>query len=412
MRNDVAIVGAGPSGAWAAYSLARRGARVVLIDPSHPREKPCGGGLTGRALAIVAGAIDVGRLPACVIRSARFTRAGAGESAVVSLENHGEADTPFPGGRRGLTPGTLSSRRSPSLLVASRTDFDGLLLAAARNAGAEVVAARVTDVAAARRGFRVETTRNSLHAASLMGADGANGLVRRRLARPFGRAELSIATGYFAHGVTSDEIVVELVADPPGYIWSFPRPTHLAIGICAQADAGATATALRARTAAWIRSTCIANLTRLEPYSWPIPSLTTRGFEALTVAGPGWFLVGDAAGLVDPITREGIYFALLSGQWAADALLSGAADPSRRYAERVRDEIAAELARAARFKRSFFHPQFTRAMMDALHHSAGVRAVLADLVAGRHSYAGLKWRLAKTLEAGLAWRLLRTYREK
>jgi flavin-dependent dehydrogenase len=123
---------------------------------------------------------------------------------------------------------------------------------------------------------------------------------------------------------------------------------------------------------------------------------------------PGWFLIGDAAGLVDPITREGIYFALLSGQWAADALLSGVADPSRCYAERVRDEIVGELARAARFKAGFFRPQFTRLMTDALHHSAGVRAVLADLMTGQQSYTGLKWRLAKTLEARLAWRLLRT----
>jgi len=388
---DVAIIGAGPSGAWAAYSLARRGARVALVDPTHPREKPCGGGISGRALALVAGALDVDRLPACVIRSARFTRASLGESAVVPLENGGQA--------------------SRGLVVASRTEFDGLLLAAARDAGVEVVAARVTDVAAADRGFRVTTARSSLDAASIIGADGANSLVRRRLARPFGRAELSIATGHFAHGVTSDEIVIELVASPPGYLWSFPRPTHLAIGVCAQADAGETVAALRARAAAWIRSTGIATRARLEPYSWPIPSLTARGFEALTVAGPGWFLVGDAAGLVDPITREGIYYALLSGQWAADALSSGAADPSRRYAERVRDEIAAELARAARFKAGFFHPRFIRLMMDGLHHSARIRAVMADLVAGQQRYAGLKWRLAKTLEAGLAWRLLRAHRD-
>ncbi len=388
----MAIIGAGPSGAWAACCLARGGARVALIDPTHPREKPCGGGVTGRALALVAGALDVDRLPACVIRSARFTRAGLGEAAVVPLENRDSA--------------------SRSLIVASRADFDGLLLAAARDAGAEVIAARVTDVAADRRGFLVATSGREVYAARVIGADGANSLVRRRLAQPFGRAELSIATGYFAHGVTSDEIVIELVADPPGYLWSFPRPTHLAIGICAQADAGATATALRARTADWMRATDVANGARLEPYSWPIPSLTARGFEALTVAGPGWLLAGDAAGLVDPITREGIYFALLSGWWAADAILSGTADPSRRYEDRVRDEIVSELARAARFKGRFFHPRFTRLLMDALHHSAQIRAVMADLVAGRQSYAGLKWRLATTLDAGLAWSVWRTSRTR
>src|SRR5438876_1855815 len=230
----VAIVGAGPAGAWAAYSLARRGARVTLLDPSHPREKPCGGGVTGRALALAGSALDIGGLPACVIRSARFVDASGGSSAAVRLA------------------------APAALVVASRADFDGLLLAAARDAGANVLAARVTDVAYEHDSVRLETTAGSLRAAHAIGADGANSLIRRRLAAPFRRDQLSIATGYFAHGVTSDEIVIELTTEPPGYIWSFPRPDHLAIGICAQADAGIGAGALRKRTAEWIESIRIA----------------------------------------------------------------------------------------------------------------------------------------------------------
>ena len=66
----VAIIGAGPAGAMAAVRLARAGASVTLFDPSHPREKPCGGGLTGRALALVSDVIDMGSLPAVVVKSA------------------------------------------------------------------------------------------------------------------------------------------------------------------------------------------------------------------------------------------------------------------------------------------------------------------------------------------------------
>ena len=74
MRTDVAIVGAGPAGARAAYVLARRGARVTVFDGSRPREKPCGGGVTGRALALVRDQIDTRHLPHTVIRSVRFTQ--------------------------------------------------------------------------------------------------------------------------------------------------------------------------------------------------------------------------------------------------------------------------------------------------------------------------------------------------
>src|SRR5690242_611032 len=103
---DVAIVGAGPAGSWTAYCLARSGARVTLFDPSHPREKPCGGGVTGRALDVVDGVIPPGTLSSVRIKAARFIDTAQGRSAVVNL------------------PG---DRDRPPLVVTSRRDFDGAL---------------------------------------------------------------------------------------------------------------------------------------------------------------------------------------------------------------------------------------------------------------------------------------------
>ena len=332
-------------------------------------------------------ALAVDRLPAVSIRTARFVDTATAASAIVPLDG-----------------GTVTG----ALVVASRTEFDGLIVAAAARAGASLVTARVTDIEREHGGFRLDTADGKVErAAWVIGADGANSLVRRRLARPFRRDQLSIATGFFARGISSDEIVLELVGDPPGYIWSFPRPNHLAIGICAEADAGPTAGALRARVAEWIRATGIAPHAPLEPYSWPIPSLSPRDFETLEVAGDGWLLVGDAAGLVDPITREGIFFALQSGAFAAETLASDRSRPDRSYSERVQAVIGSDLSRAARIKAGFFRAPFTRLLIDALGQSYPVRTVMADLIAGTQSYRSLKWRLAKTLEVGLLWRLLR-----
>ena len=69
---DAIVIGAGPAGCWTARTLAARGARVALVDGSHPREKPCGGGVTGRALALVSDAVDLSAIPRTVIRSARL----------------------------------------------------------------------------------------------------------------------------------------------------------------------------------------------------------------------------------------------------------------------------------------------------------------------------------------------------
>src|SRR6185436_11397283 len=143
---------------------------------------------------------------------------------------------------------------SGSLVVASRAAFDASLLDAALGAGASLHRSRVTAVTTCANRTRIDTREGSHEADWLIGADGANSLVRRSAALPFRRDQLSIATGFFASGTTSHEIVIEMTADPPGYIWSFPRPDHLAIGICAQADAGASAAMLRARTLQWIHS--------------------------------------------------------------------------------------------------------------------------------------------------------------
>ncbi|HEX7138113.1 MAG TPA: geranylgeranyl reductase family protein [Vicinamibacterales bacterium] len=378
---DVAVVGAGPAGAWAAYRLARAGARVTIFDASHPREKPCGGGVTGRALSLVREALNGSLDHSTKIRTARFTSGDADRAAIVPLGDR-------------------------ALEVMDRTRFDRALLDAAVQAGATLIAARVVDVTAAA-GVAVRTRDASYPADFVIGADGATSLVRRRLSAPFTRSQLSIAAGCFARGVTSDEIVVEMVGDPPGYLWSFPRADHLAIGVCAQADTGIAAGTLRRSAAGWIHRTRLAPAPcRLDWYAWPIPSLTARDLAAQKIAGPRWRLVGDAAGLVDPITREGIYFALASGAWASDSIV-GSRSASRDYSDRVNDEACAELAAAAHLKTGFFRPAFTDLLMDALEQSAPVRAVMADLVAGTQSYRGLKWRLLKTFDMNLAGRALK-----
>jgi len=380
---DVAIVGAGPAGSHCAWRLASAGARVALLDGSHPREKPCGGGITGRALHLVRESIDPASFGAVRIDRVSFEREA--ERVDVSVDS--------PGG-------------SPDLVVAARRDFDSVLLASATRAGAALVSERVTDVARDEGAWRITTRERTIRAPWLVGADGPNSLVRRRVSAPFDRADLSIATGFFVRGVTSRSITVAFEDRPAGYLWSFPREDHLAVGICAQATES-TPGVLTPLASAWIARN-VPNAGRLERYGWAIPSLRERTLGRDRAAGPQWMLLGDAAGLVDPITREGIFFALQSADAAADSLATADIDPAAAYVQRLRDTIYSELMRAARLKAMFFQPGFTRLLLRALANSAAIRQIMIDLIAGRQPYRGLRRRLLATGELRLMLAMMRT----
>ena len=375
---DVIVAGAGPAGAIAARDLARAGAHVALVDGSFPREKPCGGGVTARALALIGPEMPEIRPFGRTIHSVRFQADG------------GAAEVR-------LAPGA-------ELEIFSRETFDTALLTLAAAAGARHTASRVRAISRDGDRWRVDlANRAILRAPWLLGADGAGGLVRRQVFRAFERRHLSIAAGSYVEGADCHEIVIGFIDHPRGYLWSFPRPGHLAVGACAQADE-ATTSEMHATTDRWLdRYPAAAGLPRRR-YAWPIPSLDTHDLDRERPSGPRWMLLGDAAGLVDPITREGIYFAIRSGMLAATSLLG--ADGEREYDAAIRDEIHAELRGAAALKAGFFRPRFTRLLIQALNTSPGIRAVMADLVAGRQPYRGLKRRLLGTLEIGLMVRTL------
>jgi geranylgeranyl reductase family protein len=372
----VAIVGGGPAGAWAAFLLARAGARVAIVDGSHPREKPCGGGLSARALKLL-----------------EPLRGGA------APEGNEIAASRFSDGKHGVEVPLERTGRQPPLLVSSRRTFDLCLLNAARTIGSELVPERVAAIEPGRSGWTVKTRSKAITADWLIGADGANSLVRRSVAQPFPRSALSIASGYYVRNRSSPRIEIAFASAPAGYLWSFPRPDHLAVGACGQATETSSADLLQA-SAAWIRQHTDAEHNDMRRYSWPIPSLSARQLDAEHPAGERWLLVGDAAGLVDPITREGLYFALASSGLAAESLMQdGTADC---YVRRVRRELHVELRKAARLKTRFFQSVFTGLLLRALGESAPIRRVMADLVTGAQPYKGLRRRLLLTGECRLA----------
>ena len=325
-------------------------------------------------------------MPACEVRTVLF-EAPSGGSAEITL--------PEP------------------LRIYSRRVFDRALARRAERAGAVLRAEKVLSVAvpddragsSGETGVSVRTASTEERFDALVGADGVRSLVRHTLARPFGARDLTQAVGVYVPGTTEDVARLSFEEGLDGYLWSFPRTDHLAVGACAPLRPG-TADLLRVRLDRYLRRIVpgVASST-LRSYSALIPTLSPAAFRANVLCGPGWCLVGDAAAAVDPLTREGIAWGLRSSVVASEALLAGrpAAYPAeweRRY--------GAELRWAAERRDRFYAPELTERLVRTLTLSRAVRAVMADLLLGRQPYLTLKRRLvACALPAAFRWFFLR-----
>ena len=334
MRYDAIVAGGGPAGSTAARILAREGATVLLLDRARfPRDKPCGGGVTLRA----AGCQDIDLSPVVerIVTGARFS----------------------------LRLGETFDRRyeEPLTYMTQRRRLDAFLVEAAVAAGATfqdgepVRAVEVSPNGGSGSGVTVRTERGSYSARALIGADGANGVVGRDTGT---RPETEIAVAMegnvpYPDGVPEQwrELVgLDLGGLAGGYGWVFPKGDHLNVGVGAWKYAAFT---LRPKLAG------LCARYRFDPY----------GLEGLrghylpvrvpgsTIARGPVAVVGDAAGLVDPLSGEGIHTAFMSGRLAARAalrMLAGEADDLSAYQRAVERRLQPELS-VSRKLQELFH---------------------------------------------------------
>src|SRR6185369_9928439 len=134
-----------------------------------------------------------------------------------------------------------------------------------------------------------------------------------------------------------------------------------------------------------------------ERYAARIPGLTDKTWETRKICGSDWALLGDAAGFADPVTGEGIYYALRSAQVFAECYLAGKLTD---YETRWREDFGGELIRAAQMRRRFYGnfwgAPFTERMIEFARGHRGVKRVLGELVAGDQGYVDLKKKLVRS----------------
>lgn len=297
---DVAIVGAGPAGTTAALRLARHGLKVALVEKETlPRYKTCGGAVVARGLPLLPPEIQT-------VFERRCARA---ELHLLDADLHYSA-----------------TRDSPLMAMTMRDRLDHVLAAAAVAAGAELRApCRVTDVRPEKHHVRLDCEAGSVRAALVIAADGATGTVARLAGWRDGR-HLIPALEYEVH---VDDLTLEHFSDPrfdvgtvpSGYAWVFPKAGHLSVGVLTTHRGSVN---LRRHLEEYLRVIGLAPRL-VERHGFVIPVRP----RAEPLARGRVLLVGDAAGLADPVTAEGISLAARTGGLAADAIIAGGLDPAR-----------------------------------------------------------------------------------
>jgi flavin-dependent dehydrogenase len=369
----IAIVGGGPAGAMAAAILARAGRAVVVFDEKLAWEKPCGGGITHKALAEWPFLCD-----------APVERNWVNDCELIS-----------PSGRR------VCFHLSQPIAIFSRCVLNGLVLQKAEEAGAEIIRDHVLGLERAARHWQVLTKTGCREAAYVVIAAGARNRFRAQFSRPFAGDDLMITAGYYIPG-QSQLMQIQFLAGLHGYLWIFPRANHFSTGICGKVN-GQSAAELRRLLEKWLEQSGL-EFANARFFSHVLPSLRAATLRDTPVSGDGWALIGDAAGFVDPITGEGLYYAMRSAELLSQALL---AEQPESYPELLRGDFLPELQIAARVADRFYSGRWMgqtviERMVQFTRHSPSFRDLMCDLFAGTQGYLDLRRRLYRSLPAMLA----------
>src|SRR5271157_218983 len=370
--SEIAIVGGGPSGAMCGEQLALAGNKVHIYDEHLAWEKPCGGGLTYKATQRFPFLLDNDH-PKKLIRDVE----------IISAENQRvKLDLQHP------------------IVIYSRTVLNGMLLDRARDAGCQIHHSRVQSVDTDCEKPRFWADGNLKTADFVVLAAGARNQYLPGI-RALSKDELEITQGYFVPQ-TAEEIVIKFLPEFEGYIWSFPRADHVSLGICGSMAAH-TSSELRGHLQQFA-STEKIETGSAKFYSHVLPSPQVRTLSDRAVIGRNWALCGDAAAWVDPLTGEGLFYAMRSGDLLGRAIAEGRPE---KYPAQVRASFSAELEFAARIVRRFYRGSFlgcsvTTRMVQFLQRNAMFRQLMSDLFCGTQDYTTLKQRVLEHLGGTLS----------
>jgi len=361
--HDVIVVGAGPAGATLSYELVKKGIGVLVLEKEKlPRYKCCAGGVTSKTAKLLD--FDISEVVEDAIYEVSFTF------------NLGNA--------------YVGQHSQPLIYTVMRDVFDYFLVTRAQQLGAVLIDdQKVTRIRVSADWVEVSTADDIFRSRLVVGADGAYSVVAKELG--IGRSVEYIA-GMESEIIVPEEelakwksrIQIDLGCIPGGYAWVFPKRDHLSIG------AGCLASKARHLDhdhQKFLNSLSIGSYTIARSNSHLIPTCT----KGRLVWQDKALLLGDAAGLADSLTGEGIYNAIQSAQLAAPVVENSLARGKvelQDYQQVVEQKIMSELRIA--HKLSKFFVRFPRLAFGMLDRSDEAWRTICNLMVGEIDYAAIK----------------------
>jgi len=364
--HDVIVVGTGPAGATLAYELSRQGMDVLILEKERlPRYKACAGGITVKTAKLLD--LDFSSVTRDTVRGAKVAY----------------------GGRRSFT----KSYPQPLIHMVMRDEFDQLLVQRAREAGATLVDnERVRQVEIAEQVVKVEAANHVFTAQIVVGADGARSIVAANVGL---MRDIDLGIGLEAEiSVPGQRLVqweslmgLDLGHMRGGYGWVFPKKDHLSVGVGSPLR---QAKRLKSGYQAVLKSHGLDDYsaTRIRSHWLPVRR------KGMAIQSGRCLLLGDAAGLVDPVTGEGIHNAVRSARIAAPVIehyLRGGSANLKEYEVAVDKQIMPELRAARALART--SAWFPGLVFDAVESSDRLWNACCRLLRGEDTYVTLKRRL-------------------
>ena len=359
----VAIVGAGIGGSYLSYRLAQQGLEAIAFDFRVPHEKLCGGGITHKAME---------RFP--VLSDLPCPRNRVWKAHIVSPHNR-----------------AVTIDLAKPLTVFNRRDLDYSLLLKAQETGAEFRKERVRSFAQEGHYWKIVTEKGEYKAEKLVGADGALSGVRRRLGLPVKLDDCFLALQCTLR-VREDAVTFRFFPQIQGYLWVFPRVDGLVVGIVSKEWTAAGRKGMKENLLAFMGQHYPGDAENVCLRGAYTPFFAEADYEDQRICSENWALIGDAARFVDPISGEGMYYALYSADILADCIVQ---DKILEYAGLCREHLGGNLLKAFRGFPYIYQTEFIEAMTVLAGKSSPIRQIISDMLVGDLNYLNWKGRFKR-----------------